>query len=154
MFKWMLLHVYKPPTVVWREEGPGYLSLLWVQKDKPWSRPCQAVWTTIIQYQSSYVDVGGARWREVWRASQGLQRGINWSAFDQDVRKYVMYTAATARTHDVNKFIKLSCQFTCFNQKLLLSFWLNFMVLTLSKQLIFLLQLFVDRDGKELTISP
>ena len=103
MFKWMLLHVYKPPTVVWREEGPGYLSLLWVQKDKPWSRPCQAVWTTIIQYQSSYVDVGGARWREVWRASQGLQRGINWSAFDQDVRKYVMYTAAIVRTHDVNK---------------------------------------------------
>ena len=26
-----------------------------------------------------------------------------------------MYTAAIARTHDVNKFIKLSCQFTCFN---------------------------------------
>ena len=150
MFKWMLLHVYKPPTVVWREEGPGYLSLLWVQKDKLWSRPCQAVWTTIIQQQSSYV----AEIRGRFGGLQKLQLGINWSAFDQDVRKYVMYTAPIERTHDVNEFIKLSCQFICFNQKLLLSFWLNFMVLTFSKQLIFRLQLSVDRDGKELTVSP
>ena len=150
MFKWMLLHVYKPPTVVWREEGPGYLSLLWVQKDKLWSRPCQAVWTTIIQQQSSYV----AEIRGRFGGLQKLQLGINWSAFDQDVRKYVMYTASIERTHYVNEFIKLSCQFICFNQKLLLSFWLNFMVLTFSKQLIFRLQLSVDRDGKELTVSP
>ena len=59
MFKWMLLLVYKPPTVVWREEDPGYLSLLWVQKDKLWSRPCQAVWTTIIQQQHV---------AEIWRS--------------------------------------------------------------------------------------
>ena len=88
---------------------------------------------------------------------EGVSRAeldINWSAFYQDVRKYVMYTAAIGRNHDVNKFIKLSCQFICFNQKLLLSFWLNFMVLTFSKQLIFLLQLSVDREGKELTVSP
>lgn len=124
--------LYKPPTAVWREEGLGCLSLLWVQKDKLWSRPCQAVWTSLIQQQSSYIVEIFGRWKAKKGGLEGVKRVATRSTGQRLIKMLESMSCTLqrlhVRTHDVNQFIKLSWQIILFSsvQKLLLSFWLNF----------------------------